>query len=163
MSGAFVPGARGFIWQLTLGFEAAYADLAIEDIYSADALSAIETLLDEDACGDAFGEVAGGFDGAGFETSPLDLPDWVTRLSENSPGNVGTDVPILLIQGQADTVVPILLTNVLYRRLCDIGNEIDYRVFEGYGHNDSTEKNMPLMLEWTAARFAGQPAATSCE
>jgi pimeloyl-ACP methyl ester carboxylesterase len=163
MSGAFLPGARGFIWQLTIGFEASYANLSIEDIYTADALSAIEALIDEDACGDEFGEVAGGFDSAGFETSPLDLPDWVTRLNENSPGNVRTDAPILLIQGQADVVVPILLTNVLYGRLCDIGNQTDYRVFEGYGHNDSTAKNMPLMLEWTAARFAGEPAATSCE
>lgn len=163
MSGAFLPGARGFIWQLTIGFEASYANLSIEDIYTAEALSAIETLIDEDACGDEFGEVAGGFDRAGFETSPLDLPDWVTRLEENSPGNVRTDAPILLMQGQADVVVPILLTNVLYGRLCDIGNQTDYRVFEGYGHNDSTAKNMPLMLEWTAARFAGEPAATSCE
>jgi hypothetical protein len=98
-SGALLPGARGFIWQLALGFEASYAELSIEDVFTADALSAIETLLDEEACGAEFGEVAGGFD----------------------------------------------------------------RIFEGYGHNDSTQKNMPLMLEWTAARFAGESAVTTCE
>jgi hypothetical protein len=98
-SGALLPGARGFIWQLALGFEASYAELSIEDVFAADALSAIETLLDEEACGAEFGEVAGGFD----------------------------------------------------------------RIFEGYGHNDSTQKNMPLMLEWTAARFAGESAVTTCE
>ena len=161
-SGVLLPGARGFIWQLTIGFEAAYAELSIEDIYTADALSAIETLLADSACGDEFGEVAGGFDGAGFATSPLDLPAWVTRLEENSPGSIRTEMPILLLQGQADQVVPILLTNVLYGRLCDIGSQTDYRVFEGFGHNDSTLQNMPLMLEWTAARFAGDPAATTC-
>jgi len=84
------------------------------------------------------------------------------RLDENSPGNVLTEVPILLIQGQDDMVVPILLTNALVGHLCEIGDEVDYQVFEGYGHNDSTQKNMPLMLEWTAARFAGEPAATTC-
>ncbi len=162
-SGVFLPGARGFIWQLALGFEASYAELSIEDVFADEALSAIETLLDEEACGAEFGEVAAGFDGAGFETSPLDIPAWVTRLDENSPGNVRTEVPILLIQGQDDRIVPILLTNVLNGRLCDIGNETDYRVFEGYGHNDSTLKNMPLMLEWTAARFAGESAITTCE
>jgi predicted esterase len=94
--------------------------------------------------------------------SSLEILAWVTRLDENSPGNVPTGVPILLIQGQQDRVVPILLTNVLENRLCEIGNEVDYRVFPGYGHNDSTEKNMPLMLEWTAARFAGEPASTTC-
>ncbi len=85
------------------------------------------------------------------------------RLDENSPGNVITGVPILLIQGEADTVVPILLTNALAKRLCEVGDEIDYQVFPGFGHNDSTQQNMSLMLDWTAARFAGEPAATSCE
>jgi pimeloyl-ACP methyl ester carboxylesterase len=161
-SGVLLPGAKGFIWQLSVGFEASYAELSIEDVYAPDALIAIEALLDEGACGAEFGEVAATFDGAGFATSPLEVPAWVNRLEENSPGNVPTEVPILLIQGQEDRVVPILLTNVLENRLCGIGNEVDYRVFPGYGHNDSTEKNMPLMLEWTAARFAGEPASTTC-
>jgi pimeloyl-ACP methyl ester carboxylesterase len=162
-SGVLLPGARGFIWQLSLGFEAAYSELSIGDVYTDEALSAIETLLEEEACGEEVGQVAAGFEGAGFETSPLNLPAWVTRLDENSPGNVPTEVPILLIQGQADMVVPILLTNVLNRRLCAIGNELEYLVFDGYGHNDSTQRNMPLMLDWTRARFAGEPAARSCE
>lgn len=162
-SGVVLPGARGFIWQLTVGFEASYAELSVGDVYTPEALSAIETLLNEDACGSEFGEVAAGFEGAGFATSPLDLDDWVARLDENSPGNVLTEVPILLIQGQDDRVVPILLTNALVGHLCEIGDEVDYQVFEGYGHNDSTLKNMPLMLEWTAARLAGEPAATTCE
>ncbi len=162
-AGALLPGPRGFIWQLTLGFEASYAELSIEDLYTAEALAAIDALLEEEACGAEVGEVAKDFLNAGFTTSPVDLPDWTVRLDENSPGNVVTGVPILLIQGEADTVVPILLTNALAKRLCEIGDEIDYQVFPDFGHNDSTEQNMSLMLDWTAARFAGEPAATSCE
>jgi len=162
-SGMRLSGPRGFIWQLTIGFEASYAELSIDDIYTPEALDTIQQLLEEEACGGEFSEAAADVVDAGFATSPLDIPEWVTRLDENSPGNVATEDPILLIQGQADTVVPILLTNKLNGTLCDIGNQVDYRVFEGYSHNDSTQKNMPLMLEWTAARFAGEPAATSCE
>lgn len=161
-SGVFLPGARGFIWQLALGFEAAYAELAIADLFTADALAAIGTLLDEEACGAEFGEVAATFDNAGFETSPLDLPAWVSRLDENSPGNVPTTVPIWLIQGQDDMVVPVLLTNVLADRLCEIGNEMEYEVFPGFGHDDSTRQNIDDMLAWTAARFAGEPATSTC-
>ena len=161
-SGVFIPGARGFIWQLALGFEAAYAELSIEDVFTDDALGAIDTLLDEEACGSEFGEVASGYERAGFETSPLDLPAWVSRLDENSPGTVATPVPIWLIQGEDDMVVPVLLTNVLAERLCEIGNELEYEVFPGFGHDDSTRMNMPEMLEWTAARFAGEPATTTC-
>ncbi len=50
-SGVLLPGARGFIWQLSLGFEAAYSELSIEDVYTDEALSAIEALLEEEACG----------------------------------------------------------------------------------------------------------------
>jgi pimeloyl-ACP methyl ester carboxylesterase len=162
-SGSFVPGARGFIWQLSVGFEASYPELSITDLYTDEALTAIEALLEEEACGAEFGEVARDFNNAGFETSPVDLPAWKTRLDENSPGNTVTEVPILLIQGESDMVVPILLTNVLAKRLCAIGDELDYRVFPEFGHNDSTLMNMDLMLEWTADRFAGLPAATTCE
>jgi hypothetical protein len=41
-------------------------------------------------------------------------------------------------------------------------SQVDYRIFEGFGHNDSTMMNMPLLLEWTRARFASEPATTSC-
>ena len=47
--------------------------------------------------------------------------------------------------------------------LCAIGTPLDYRVFEGFSHNDSTAMNMPLMLEWTAARFAGEAANSTCD
>jgi pimeloyl-ACP methyl ester carboxylesterase len=161
-SGTFLPGARGFIWQLAIGFDAAYAELSIDDVFNQEALAAIETLVAEDACGAEFGEVASGFDGAGFENSPLDLGEWLARLDENSPGNVATPVPIWLIQGEADMVVPVLLTNVLAERLCDIGNQVEYEVFPGFGHDDSTRQNMADMLAWTAERFAGEPAATTC-
>jgi pimeloyl-ACP methyl ester carboxylesterase len=161
-SGVFLPGARGFIWQLAIGFEAAYEELSIDQLFTGDALDAIDTLFEEEACGPEFGEVAAGFEGAGFENSPLDLPAWVSRLDENSPGTVPTPVPIWLIQGEDDMVVPVLLTNVLAERLCEIGNELEYEVFPGFGHDDSTRMNMPQMLTWTAARFAGEPATTTC-
>jgi pimeloyl-ACP methyl ester carboxylesterase len=161
-SGVFLPGARGFIWQLAIGFEAAYEELSIEQLFTQEALDAIDALYEDEACGAEFGEVAAGFEGAGFENNPLDLPAWVTRLDENSPGNVPTAVPIWLIQGEDDMVVPVLLTNVLAERLCEVGNEMEYEVFPGFGHDDSTRMNMAGMIEWSAARFAGEPAATTC-
>ena len=161
-SGTFLRGARGFIWQLALGFEAAYEELGIEQLFTSDALSAIDQLTQEQACGAEVGEVAADFDNAGFENSPLDLPAWVARLDENSPGAVVTAAPIWLIQGEDDAVVPVLLTNQLAERLCEIGNELEYEVFPGFGHDDSTRMNIGDMLTWTAARFAGEPAATTC-
>ena len=128
-----------------------------------EALATIRGLIDEEACGGIFSEVAREVEGAGFKTNPTELPEWLARLEESSPGRVRTDVPILLLQGTDDQVVPKVLTDILNINLCAIGSQVDYRVFEGFGHNDSTLMNMPLMLEWTAARFAGEPAMTTCE
>ena len=50
-----------------------------------------------------------------------------------------------------------------FTALVAIGDEVDYQVFPDFGHNDSTQQNMTLMLDWTAARFLGEPASTSCE
>ena len=68
----------------------------------------------------------------------------------------------VVIQGEDDAVVPVLLTNQLAERLCEIGDEVEYEVFSGFGHDDSTRMNIADMLAWTAARFAGEPAATTC-
>ena len=54
------------------------------------------------------------------------------------------------------------VSDLLTGELCALGTAVDYRVFAGQGHNDSTAKHMPEILAWTAARFAGEPAASTC-
>jgi len=161
--GAVVPSSYGFLWQITVGLRAAYPELSLDDIYSSEALAAIEGLLDDEACSRAFGETAGEFDGAGFQTNPSEHPAWGPRLEANSPGRRPSGAPILLLQGTEDSTVPKVLTDVLFSSLCASGSQVDYRIFEGFSHNDSTLRNLPLMLEWTAARFAGEAATDTCE
>ena len=163
MSGALLPDTRFVHWFLGLGFEAAYEELSIDDIFNSDAVTTIQGLLEEEACIEEFNAAGLEFAGPVYATSPVELNDWVERLDESSPGYVRTEAPILLMQSQDDASVPLLLTNAFYKRLCDIGSEADYRVFEGLSHDETTGKNMPLMLEWTAARFAGEAATTTCE
>ena len=68
-----------------------------------------------------------------------------------------------MLQGAEDTTTPQFLANILNDQLCEIGTPVDYRVFEGFSHNDSTAMNMPLMLSWTADRFAGLSTESTCE
>lgn len=162
-AGALLPGPRYLLWLLGLGFEGAYDELSIADIFSSDARDVIEDLLEDDACIGEFAEAGRLFEGPTFSTSPLDSNDWRERLLENSPGYARTEAPILLLQSADDLSVPILLTNTLHRRLCEIGSHPDYRVFRGLEHDETTGSNVPLMLDWTAARFAGEAASTTCE
>lgn len=163
MTGPLFPRTWFVLWYIGMGFEAAYAELSMSDIFSAETLDAIDALKDEDACYEEFEPAASDFDGEVFTTNPLDLPAWSDRLVESSPGYVPAEAPLLILQSQDDAEVPILLTNALVDRLCSIGSLVDYRVFEGLDHNETSRANVPLMLEWTAERFEGVDATTTCE
>ncbi len=158
-----LPSARGFLWQMTVGFEAAYSELSLESIYSSDALASIRQLVEDEACFMGFNEVAAETSNAGVVNQIAGIPEWAEVLEDNSPGRVRTEVPVLLLQGTDDEVIPIELTGGLYGQLCAVGTEVDYRIFDGFSHNDSTQMNMPLMLAWTADRFAGLEASTTCD
>lgn len=163
MSGQLFPRLRFFFWLLGLGFEAAYGDLAVADIFSPDAIDAMDRLLEQEACYEEAEAAGMEFEGPMFATDPLDMGGWSDRLLENSPGYVRTEAPILMLQSEDDPATPVLLTNALVDRLCAIGSEPDYRVFEGLGHDETSMANVPLMVEWTQARFAGEATTSTCE
>jgi pimeloyl-ACP methyl ester carboxylesterase len=156
------PDVRGFMWMLTVAYEATYRGLSQEDLYDAETLGTIAELVDQEACRDPVLDAARDVENAGFATNPADLPSWSERLVENSPGYEPTEIPILMLQGSADPIVPQWQTDLLFDRLCEIGSQTDYRVFEGYNHAQSLTLNVPAALEWTNARFAGEPAADTC-
>jgi len=154
--------ARGFLWMITVAYEAMYSGLNLEDVYDAETLGTIAGLVDQEACVFPFLDAARDVQNAGFVTNPADLPSWRERLLQNSPGYERSEIPILILQGSADTIVPQQITDILFDRLCAIGSQTDYRVFEGFGHADSYVQNFSTMLEWTNARFAGEPASDTC-
>lgn len=160
--GPTVPGSRGLIWMAAVAFADTY-DLDLDEAFTPDANAAIEKLIEDEVCYEEWTEAARDFDNAGIAINVNESEDWSQALRESSPGQVATSIPTLLLQGSADTTTPQLTSDILSDELCAIGTPLDYRVFEGFTHNDSTAMNMPLMLEWTAARFAGEPAASTCE
>ncbi len=156
MTGPLFPRTTFIHWFLGLGFEAAHRELSVADIFSSAAIDAMGELLESEACFEEFEAAGIDFGGPIYSTSPLDLPEWPDRLLENSPGHVRSEAPILILQSEDDLSVPILLTNVLHDRLCQVGSQHDYRVLEGLGHDESSEVSVPFVLDWAAARFAGE-------
>jgi alpha-beta hydrolase superfamily lysophospholipase len=96
----------------------------------------------------------------------LDDPRFARYLARNSVGDERVAGPVLLLQGDADTVVTHQVTDRLAASLCRTGSDIDYRVYPGLGHDTwggttgIDDGAMPAILAWTKARFAGEPAAT---
>ena len=80
----------------------------------------------------------------------------------NDPGRRLSPGPMLLVQGDADTTVPKLLSDALNQQLCGIGQAVDYRVYPGADHTGVVAAAGPDILTWVDERFAGQPAASTC-
>ena len=157
-----LEGSRGFFWQAMLGYDAAYPELEIEAIFRPEVVDTLEQLLDDEACDEEFGPIARMTHRAGLATLPTTQDEWNSRFDENSPGADDIPVPVLIIQGDADTVVPITLTQLSVERLCSAGVTLDYRVYEGQSHNDSSALHMDEFFAFTRARLAAEPATSTC-
>jgi len=88
---------------------------------------------------------------------------WATLMKDNTPGQVKTDAPLLIIHSLTDTTVPAGLSEVLFNRLCGLGQVVERRVYdEGQNHVQTAFSHAPDMLAWIEARMAGEPAASNC-
>lgn len=97
------------------------------------------------------------------DTDLTTRPAWLRRLHQNTPGQVRTDIPILIFQGDADRVVPIASTRSLVARLCAIGDTVDLRILAGADHRGSLSMaSLLTAIGWAQDRLAGIPAASTC-
>ncbi|MFI6833635.1 lipase family protein [Kribbella sp. NPDC050241] len=89
-------------------------------------------------------------------------------LEENSIGSRPVAGPVLLLQGEADTVIPQTDTDRLAASLCRRHAAIDYRTYPGLEHDTYPgvlgidDGTMTDILAWTADRFAGRPVPSGC-
>ncbi len=93
---------------------------------------------------------------------PLEVPAWAERIEENQPGQVGTDVPLLVLQGDIDDVIPPGTTDTLVDRLCGVGTGVDYREYPGVDHFTLLQTAATDLHEWVDARVADEAADTTC-
>ena len=88
---------------------------------------------------------------------------WRARLEANDQFlPLPTNIPVLLVQGDADVDVPVQLTRDVRRDLCERQNVVEYRELPGVGHGDAVPPTAALLPDWFDARFAGRPATNDC-
>lgn len=97
----------------------------------------------------------------------IDRPIWsaaptsgplADRLEENVP-RLPIPAPLLIAQGDADTLVLPEGQQAYVDSLHTAGQEVDYRTYEGKDHMGVVSAGSPLrdeLMLWTAARFAGE-------
>lgn len=103
----------------------------------------------------------------------LDRPIWDrdpttgpfgARLEQNVPtGRV--PVPLLVAQGEADTLITPAAQESYVADRCAEGQQVDYRTYPGRDHLSLVADGSPAMDElftWTADRLTGEPVQDRC-
>jgi len=162
------PGLGGFVPLMVQG--AAYSDPRIhpDELLAPPAMARLN--LARTAC---LGEVVAGYS----DLSGSDLvrpgyladPHFARYLERNTTGRRPVGGPVLLLQGEADSVVPKTDTDQVAARLCHTGSHVDYRTYPGLTHDTYPGQAIGIddgamgeILAWTADRFAGRPAGSTC-
>ncbi|MGO3151809.1 MAG: lipase family protein [Galactobacter sp.] len=86
------------------------------------------------------------------------------RLEQNIPP-VHIPEPVFLAQGTADTLIKPSGQRAFVKNVCRAGTTLDYRTYKGRGHVGiarASSKAIPDLLDWTADRFEGAPAKSTC-
>jgi len=87
---------------------------------------------------------------------PATTEPWATMLRENTPGTVRIPVPLLVAQGEVDTLVHPSATAAFVQTECALGTETRYRTVPETGHGEVALRAMPAVLELFAAAVAGR-------
>lgn len=80
------------------------------------------------------------------------------RLAQNVPTGPFTG-PVLVAQGESDTLIRATTQQQYVARLCEDGNAVDYRTYAERDHLNIVEADsemIPDLLRWTEDRFADQ-------
>jgi pimeloyl-ACP methyl ester carboxylesterase len=151
----------GLAVMTAVGFAAAHPELDLRDLLTDDGLAlaaqartaCVETIVAEAARQPAAHWFRGG---VGV------TPPFADLLERNSPGRRPTPVPVLIVHGQADQLIPVETSAALLRRLCAAGDVAHRIVYPGADHASVVISSTPDVMAWLQARLAGAPVQNDC-
>lgn len=152
---------QGYIAMVAAGLNAAYPEAKLSQVITAKGRADLHVL--DEGCTDKVFAVYNGVPYDEFAAAdPSTVEPWKTVLAENDPGHVKTDSPILIIHGLADEQIPPVASELLFKRLCGLGQVVERRTYPGMHHAEVIAPSFPDMLTWMKDRVAGTPAVSGC-
>jgi acetyl esterase/lipase len=86
---------------------------------------------------------------------------WLNLARANTPGQTALGAPVLVQQGDADTLIPIDTTVALVHALCSHGTRAELLVYAGADH-DVLTPGLGDALSWMREASLGAPEEGSC-
>lgn len=152
---------RYYLGMTAAGWNAAYPDADLSLVLTPLGID----LLDEvdEVCAGELGAAWSRYEYEELITNdPNEVEPWATLLVENDPGYEVGASPVLIIHGENDEQIPVVSSQLLVTRMCEIGQDVERRTYPGQSHAGVIGPSMPEMLEWIDARLAGEAAASDC-
>jgi pimeloyl-ACP methyl ester carboxylesterase len=99
----------------------------------------------------------------GFLVSPIwETEPWASRITENTPGAEPIDAPLLIVQGTDDVLIRPDIQRRFVTRLCDNGQQLEYREFADVGHLGVDDAADDDVVEWLTDRLTTPPTRNIC-
>ena len=90
-------------------------------------------------------------------------PEFAEQLAANTAGLGGsTDIPVLILQGTADTVITPPSQREFRDRLCALGNAVTMLEYEAASHADTRWRSYDDVLAWMDDAVRGRELRSDC-
>jgi hypothetical protein len=91
-----------------------------------------------------------------------EFPALKALLDQNNAGPGDRGVPVLFLQGLADTIVTPQTSRAYLRRICDAGGRATYLTYEDVPHVLTRQVSYRDTLEWMGGIMQGRPVPSDC-
>jgi hypothetical protein len=93
---------------------------------------------------------------------PGTVEPWATLLRQNTPGPGKLPVPLLVAQGDADTLVLPAITWRFADQQCAAGTRVTRLPVPGAGHGEVADRAVPTLLTWFDTVRSGAATVADC-
>lgn len=92
----------------------------------------------------------------------LRSPRFSQAVRENDPGQLDTEVPILIVHGARDDTIPVANSRELVEHYCRNDVPVSAEFYPDNGHVDVLPAALPEIVTYLQDRLAGVPAPSTC-
>lgn len=151
----------GYLLMTAAGFKAAYPDLDLAAILTPageEAATRVAELCADEAVRSFTARDAGAL----VKADPAATAPFADRLEENSPGARRSKVPVFIYHGDADVLIPAVVSKLVLDRYCANGTTATRKTYAGESHGSVVAKAAPDVTRYLSDRLSGKPAPSSC-
>jgi hypothetical protein len=150
----------GVTVQVVAGYAAAYANFESSLVLTRGGEERLD-IVDE-TCFEGVVQHFAGDDRDDIIQPPGSVPEWTRLLVENNPGQVHTDIPVLLLHSAADSIISPDVIDDLFARMCGLDQIVERRTYDVGDHSENDARAIADSFEWFEKLRAGEDPVTNC-